>query len=117
MDKKYTDAYMYPNPGTPNEAIIFDPEICTGCNKCVDYCRVDCLQPNPVPGKPPILLYPDECWYGGCCAGACPHPGAIRMDIPLPNRGALVWKRKDTGELFRVGQKEHPEPNTKPACG
>jgi len=114
-EEKYNEAKMYPNPATPNECIIFDPEKCNGCNKCIDYCRADCLHPNPEPGKPPILLYPDECWYGGCCAGACPIEGAIKMDHPLSNR--WVWKRKETGEIMRIGMHNPPPPNTKPFCG
>ncbi len=111
-DCEYSQAYLVPNPMTPNSAIIFDPEVCTGCNKCIDFCRTDVLMPNPIEGKPPILAYPDECWYGGCCVGACPTPGAIRMDHPLTMRA--TWKRKETGEFFRIGMKNPPPPNLRP---
>jgi len=30
--------------------------------------------PNPEKGKPPIILYPEECWYGGCCVEECRVP-------------------------------------------
>jgi hypothetical protein len=45
-------------------------------------------------------LYPDECWYGGCCVAHCPQPGAIRLNHPLAQR--VRWKRKESGEHFRV---------------
>ena len=92
--------YALPNWCTPGTPVLFDPEICNGCNTCVDVCQVDVLIPNPEKGKPPIILYPEECWYGGCCEGACPRPGAISLNLPLTQR--VRWKRKATGEHFRV---------------
>ena len=72
--------------------LIFDPNICNGCIACVEVCQVDVLIPNPEKGKPPLVLYPGECWYGGCCVAACPLPGAINLNIPHMNRAH--WKRK-----------------------
>jgi ferredoxin len=111
----YNKAYMVPNPMTPNENVIFDEALCTGCNVCVDSCRSDVLVPNPQAGKPPIVLYPDECWFCGCCVGDCPVPGASRLEHPLNLRNN--WKRKDTGQTFRLGMKNPPPPNTRPAVG
>ena len=56
MSKKI---YMVPNPPTPNRAVAFDPDVCLGCNSCVDVCPTDVLMPNPETGKPPIVLYPE----------------------------------------------------------
>jgi NAD-dependent dihydropyrimidine dehydrogenase PreA subunit len=93
--------YATPNMITPNRPVIFDPDICrTGCKICVDVCQMDVLIPNPETGKPPLRLFPDECWYCGTCVEDCPEPGAIRLNHPLINR--VRWKRKDTGEHFRV---------------
>ena len=50
---------LYPNPIMPSASILFDEELCTGCNECIDYCRTDVLMPNPEAGKPPIVAYPD----------------------------------------------------------
>ena len=66
-------------------------------------------------GEPPIVLYPDECWFCGTCVEDCPVPGAIRMEHPLNQR--VGWKRKETGELFRIGMKNPPPPNTRPPVG
>jgi NAD-dependent dihydropyrimidine dehydrogenase PreA subunit len=88
-----------PNITTPNTQVIFNPEICTGCNQCVEVCQVDVYIPNPVKGEPPIILHPDECWYCGCCVIDCPCPGAISLNWPLQQRGS--WKDKITGKVFR----------------
>jgi NAD-dependent dihydropyrimidine dehydrogenase PreA subunit len=105
-------AYMVPNPVMPCKVIVIDEDLCTGCNICVDVCRTDVMVPNPEEGKPPIVLYPDECWFCGCCAADCPVPDAITVEYPLNQR--VGWKRKETGEYFRIGMKNPPPPNTKP---
>lgn len=76
----------------PFNPLTFDPEICNGCNRCVEVCQVDIMIPNPEDGKPPIVLYPGECWYGGSCVEACARQGAIKLNIPLSSR--VHWKRK-----------------------
>ena len=96
-DKKQ---YAYPNVVTPGRPLLFDPQVCTGCNECVEACQMDVLIPNPEKGSPPIMLFPDECWYEGCCVANCPNPGAVRLNHPLMQR--VRWKRKDTGEHFRI---------------
>jgi NAD-dependent dihydropyrimidine dehydrogenase PreA subunit len=108
------EAYMVPKPLTPNRAIDFDPEICNGCNQCVEICRSDVLMPNPEKKKPPIVLYPDECWYCGVCVLECNRPGAITMLHPLNQSISVIWKRKATGESFRLGMPNPPPPNTRP---
>jgi NAD-dependent dihydropyrimidine dehydrogenase PreA subunit len=104
--------YIVPNPMTPNQCVVIDPELCNGCNACIDACRTDVLIPNPENDQPPIVLYPEECWFGGCCVANCPIPGAIKMIFPLNQR--VVWKRKATGEYFRIGMKNPPPPNNRP---
>ena len=114
-DVARAEAYLVPNPITPCRAIVVDPDLCSGCNRCVDVCRSDVLMPNAEKGGPPVLTYPDECWFCGCCVEHCPRPGAIRMEHPLNLR--IGWKRKETGEYFRIGMKEPPPPNTRPPVG
>ncbi len=106
------DAYMVPNPLTPGQVILIDTAKCTGCNTCVEVCRTDVLVPNPETGKPPIVLYPDECWFCGCCGSDCPT-GALHVEYPLNQK--VGWKRKETGEYFRLGMKNPPPPNTRPS--
>ena len=125
-----------PNPQTPCKAIFIDPNLCKGCNSCVDVCRNDVLIPampivepelgfsekdakreaarSPVRGQPPVPVYADECWFCGVCVEHCPT-GAIRMEHPLNQR--IAWKRKETGEFFRIGMKNPPPPNKKPPVG
>ena len=82
------------------DPVIFNHDICNGCNKCVNICQSDILIPNPIKGKPPVIIYPGECWYGGDCVSECPNPGAIELNQPLMQR--LRYKRKDTNEHFRM---------------
>jgi NAD-dependent dihydropyrimidine dehydrogenase PreA subunit len=51
----------------------------------------DKLAPNPEQGKPPVELYPDECWFCGCCVTHCPQgeKRAIEFITPFPMRGAF----------------------------
>lgn len=72
------------------EPLRFDPERCIGCNRCVNVCQVDIMIPNPEKGKPPVVLYPGECWYCGSCVMECPREGAIRLGHPLMNRVKFV---------------------------
>jgi hypothetical protein len=44
----------------------------------------------------------------------CERPGAITMLHPLNQSISVVWKRKATGENFRLGMQSPPPPNTKP---
>jgi len=72
---------------------------------------MDIFIPNQEKGKPPVILYPDECWYGGDCVSHCPVPGAIKLNHPLMQK--VRWKRKETGELFRVGLQKPAPPSLK----
>ncbi|MFC2038277.1 ferredoxin family protein, partial [Chloroflexota bacterium] len=92
------DAYMVPNPQTPCLSVRIDEELCIRCNICADQCRTDVIVHHPEKGEPPVVLYPDECWFCGTCVEDCPVPGAISMEHPLSQR--VGWKRKATGEYF-----------------
>jgi len=72
------------------DPIVIDPEICIGCNQCVNTCEVDIFIPNLEKGEPPIVQYPGECWYCGCCVMECPCKGAIKLRHPLMNQ--VHWK-------------------------
>ena len=39
-----------PNITTPSTPVIFNPDICKGCNTCVNVCPVDVLIPSPTRG-------------------------------------------------------------------
>jgi NAD-dependent dihydropyrimidine dehydrogenase PreA subunit len=103
-----------PNRVTPGRPVVFDPEVCNGCNRCVEVCQSDVFIPSAEKGKPPVILFADECWYCGCCIKECPRleAGAIQSNWPLMLR--VRWKRKDTGEHYRVGMRNPPPPNTRP---
>ncbi len=85
------EIYVVSESGIPNP-IIFNPILCIGCNRCIEICQVDIFIPHPEKNKPPIVLYPGECWHCGCCVMECPNPGAIKFNPLLMNR--VYWKRK-----------------------
>ena len=88
MEKEYfavlNSTYLKP--------ITFNSKSCKACNRCVEVCQVDVFIPNPEAGKPPIVLYPDECWYCGCCVMECPTPDAIKLNSLLMNK--VNWKKR-----------------------
>ena len=92
------ETYALPNVISPANPVIFNFDLCKGCNHCVEVCQVDVFIPNPEEKKPPVILHPDECWYCGCCATDCPNH-AITFNWPLQQRA--YWKDKVTGKVFR----------------
>ncbi|MCP4709145.1 MAG: ferredoxin family protein [Planctomycetes bacterium] len=90
MTEKKVAAIYEPATFAP---LTFDAAVCNGCNRCVEVCQVDILIPNVQKGKPPIVLYPGECWYGGTCVEVCPRPGAISLNSLSINR--VQWKLKN----------------------
>jgi len=50
--------YATPNAPAPTRPVIFNPDLCIGCNTCVEVCQMDVFIPNPEKGEPPIILYP-----------------------------------------------------------
>lgn len=108
--------YAMPSQAGPGKVLCFDAEKCIGCNMCVNVCPTDVMIPNPEKGKEPIVLYAEECWFCGGCVEECPR-GAITLVAPAMQRISTIWKRKETGEEFRVGMKNPPPPNTTPPSG
>jgi len=102
--------YIVPNPPTPNRILAFDGEFCSGCNLCVDICPTDVMMPNPVEKQPPIVVYPEECWFCGGCVDECSRAG-ITLLHPASQRISVNWIRRETGERFRLGMKNPPPPN------
>jgi NAD-dependent dihydropyrimidine dehydrogenase PreA subunit len=76
-----------------SEPISINPDLCIGCNKCIEVCQVDIFIPNPEKKNPPIVAYPEECWYCGCCVDECPKQGAIKLNPLLMN--LVHWKKKN----------------------
>ncbi len=72
------------------DPITIVPELCTGCNRCVNACPVDLFLPSDEKGGPPLVLYPGECWYEGSCVDSCPEEGAITLNRPPAMR--VNWK-------------------------
>ncbi len=95
MKKTGVFAFVKPVETGP---LFFDPGLCNGCNKCLEVCQMDIMIRNPVKKKPPLVIYPGECWYEGNCVEVCPVPGAVKLNS-LP-QNSVHWKRKETDEEF-----------------
>ena len=108
--------YSMPTMSDPSKILEFDKDKCVGCNVCVNSCPLDVMIPNPTKGREPVVMYAEECWFCGSCVQECPH-GALTLIPPALQRISTVWKRKETGEEFRMGMLNPPEPNTTPPVG
>lgn len=69
--------------------ISYDEDKCIGCGRCAEVCQCDILVPQGK-GKHPIVMYPGECYYCGCCVIECPVEGAISLRHPLMNRARFI---------------------------
>ena len=113
-----SEVRLAPHIMTPSMPVIHDPEVCIGCNTCVDVCHQGIMVPNPEKGKPPIIVWPEECWPCGLCVQFCPlglEAKAITQNHPINQR--VRWKRKATGVHFRLGMPDPPAPNMTPPVG
>jgi NAD-dependent dihydropyrimidine dehydrogenase PreA subunit len=72
--------------------VTFNEVTCTGCNHCVEVCLMEILAASPEKGRPPVVVYPDECAYDGACWMQCPQreKGAITVTPPLPMRVSIL---------------------------
>ena len=70
---------------SPISTVEINEEVCDGCNQCVEVCPMDVFAASPEKGKPPIVAYPDECWFEGSCLLHCHllEKGAIKLRTPL----------------------------------
>jgi len=75
--------------------IRFNADLCIGCGICVEVCQVDVM----LPGKPPKVMWPGECYYCGSCVMECPVEGAISLHHPLMNMTRFVPVIKNDEKL------------------
>jgi len=77
----------------PNEEIFaksryearVDPELCNGCEDCVDRCQFDATSMREVEGSTwsKAMVDPEKCWGCGVCTIVCPT-NALRMHLVRP---------------------------------
>ena len=54
------------------DPIVIDENICVDkCTICDVFCPGDIIY-RLEKDEPPVVMYPDECWYCGACALHCP---------------------------------------------
>jgi len=72
--------------------VLFDESVCNGCNICMEICPMDVFGPNPIEGRPPLILYGDECRYCGACWMRCPlrKRHALRIVVPPSMRVSIL---------------------------
>ena len=70
----------------PRKIAWVDEDNCTGCQACVPFCPVDCIEPVPIdkhtfPPIPPVHVRDNECIGCQICARVCTKLtwDAIRM--------------------------------------
>ena len=69
----------------PKLMAVVDEDNCTGCQVCIPFCPVDCIEPIPVEKYgipiPPVQVRHDECIGCQICAKVCTKLtwDAIRM--------------------------------------
>ncbi len=69
------------NEPKPRMVAVIGDE-CTGCQSCVEYCLVDCMEPaSPTADASPIEIREDECIGCSVCAMVCEElaVNAIRL--------------------------------------
>lgn len=106
MSNDENGIYLEPNPTGPTQAVSIDSKLCVGCNACANICRTQTIMPACTAEHAPVVVYSDECWYCGCCVEVC-RTGALRMNLPINQR--IFFKDRETGEIFRIGERKAPE--------
>jgi len=62
-----------------------DPDLCTGCQDCVDRCQFDAIEMQKVEGSKRLkaAVDPEKCWGCGVCTLVC-APEALRIHVVRP---------------------------------
>ncbi len=80
MTKFKEEAYAVPNLPGPGRPVLFNSDICNGCNRCVDICPFDAIHLRPSSQwtyTAEVLRY--NCVGCGGCVGRCP---VTALDMP-----------------------------------
>lgn len=68
----------------PRLVAVIDND-CTGCNTCVDYCLVDCIEPassaSSVKSPLPVNIREDECIGCAVCTKVCDALGVNAIHL------------------------------------
>jgi dihydropyrimidine dehydrogenase (NAD+) subunit PreA len=76
---RWTDA-----PRESNVWSVIDPEKCTGCRMCLNWCFTDALEVYELNGKTKVRINRDKCDACGLCVSLCPkNAGHMEGDEPI----------------------------------
>lgn len=105
------DSPMFPNyekpfrDKAPRSAAVIDQNGCTGCEVCIDFCPVDCIEIAPNPVHPGVLnvveVDLDRCIGCTLCAQHCPWE-TIDM-VPTKNEEMIAAARQRTVRSVMYG--------------
>lgn len=107
IEERYAKAAQIRTTRRPKQLAVVDQAGCTGCQVCVDFCPVDCIEvvPGPDPGNPTVhrLVEIDLPRCIGCtlCAKYCPWETIYMLPFEEAYEKAKEWTlRSVVGETM-----------------
>lgn len=122
----------------PKQIAVIDQNGCTGCEACVQFCPVDCIELVPGPVHPDMAktveVDLDRCIGCKKCVEACPWDtihmieadkspevanewtlrSVIKPDAPIGNLWAGLWVKPEEPKAAEAAAAEAPKPDETP---
>jgi len=98
----------FPRKKKPKSVAVIDTDGCTGCEVCIDFCPVDCIDILPGPEHRTLnrvcIVNEDVCIGCQLCAKYCPWE-TIFMESYEPRFEAQAEKKSDLAKLLSPDEK------------
>ena len=102
-----------PRKKIPKKMAVINTDGCTGCEVCIDFCPVDCIDIVPGPQHPTlakiVVVNEDVCIGCQLCAKYCPWE-TIDMLTYAPRIANQEEKKAELTQSFGLGKKDAEEP-------